>query len=69
MQVNPMPAAVRLADRTERALWDGPDARAAAAGFQVVRLGRWQRRYRHPRMAMALAAVAARDVDELRGAA
>jgi len=50
----------RLADRAERLVWLRHDARAVAAGMQVTRTGRWSRQYRDPRLAMALAAIAAR---------
>ena len=53
-----------LLARVESLLWDRQDERNKAAGFQVVRTGRWQRRYRHPRIAIALAAAAARAADE-----
>jgi hypothetical protein len=49
-----------LADRIETALWGRQDTAAAALGFQVTRVTRWTRRYRHPRLAIALAARAAR---------
>jgi hypothetical protein len=52
-----------LAAWIESALWDRHDARAVAAGFQVTRVGRWTRRYRHPRMTSALAAIAAGEAD------
>ncbi len=53
-----------LLARVESLLWDSHDETAKAAGFQVARTGRWQRRYRHPRFAIALAAAAARAADE-----
>ena len=53
-----------LAERIEHLLWDSHDERVKAAGFQVTRTGRWQRRYRHPRITIALAAAAARAADE-----
>lgn len=54
-----------LLARIESLIWDGHDEAAKAAGFSVVRTGRWQRRYRHPRITVALAAAAAREADEL----
>jgi hypothetical protein len=53
-----------LLARVESLLWDSHDEKAKAAGFQVVRVGRWQRRYRNPRITIALAAAAARAADE-----
>jgi murein endopeptidase len=53
-----------LLARVESRLWDAHDENAKAAGFQVTRTGRWQRRYRHPRIAIALAAAAARAADD-----
>jgi hypothetical protein len=52
-----------LADRIESALWDRQDTLAAAQGWQITRVGRWTRRYRHPRLTISLAAVAARAAD------
>ena len=49
-----------LADRIEAALWHRQDTAAAARGWQVTCVTRWRRRYRHPRLAIALAARAAR---------
>lgn len=37
-----------LLDRLEARIWISHDARMLAAGWEVVRLGRWQRQYRHP---------------------
>ena len=54
----------RLADRAERLVWQRHDTRAVAAGMQVTRTGRWTRQYRDPRLAMALAAIAARAADQ-----
>ncbi|SHN32700.1 hypothetical protein [Cryptosporangium aurantiacum] len=36
-------------DRIETRIWARPDSRMRAAGWEVVRLGRWRRQYRHPR--------------------
>jgi hypothetical protein len=47
----------RLLDRAERLLWEEQDATKLAAGWQVIKLGRWHRTYRHP----ALVAAAARS--------
>jgi hypothetical protein len=58
-----MSALTSLADRIESALWGRQDILAAAQGFQVARVGRWTRRYRHPCLTIALAARAARDAD------
>jgi hypothetical protein len=38
----------RTADAAERLLWERQDASLRAVGFDVVRLGRWGRQYRHP---------------------
>lgn len=56
--------ASRLADRVESVLWVRHDVRAVVAGLQVTRTGRWTRHYRDPRLAIALAAIAARAADE-----
>lgn len=53
-----------LLQHIEAALWAAHDERAKAAGLQVTRLSRWSRRYRNPRVTIALAAVAARPADE-----
>lgn len=46
-----------LLDRLEARIWISYDARMLAAGWEVVRLGRWQRQYRHPDLlARAMAA-------------
>ncbi len=49
-----------LADWIEAALWCRQDTAGAARGWQITRVGRWHRRYRNPRLAIALAARAAR---------
>jgi hypothetical protein len=46
----------RLLDKAERLLWEEQDAAKLAAGWQVIKMGRWHRAYRHP----ALIAAAAR---------
>ncbi len=56
-----------LLARVESLLWDAHDENAKAAGMQVTRTGRWQRRYRNPRIAIALAAVAARTAERNTG--
>jgi hypothetical protein len=38
----------RLLDHLEHLLWDAQDRRLRAAGFEVTRIGRWRRSYRHP---------------------
>jgi hypothetical protein len=38
----------RLLDRAERLLWDKQDSAMTADGWQIVKLGRWHRLYRHP---------------------
>lgn len=38
----------RLLDRIEHLIWESQDARLRAAGWEVTRLGRWRRGYRHP---------------------
>jgi hypothetical protein len=43
----------RLLDRAERLLWEEQDAAKLAAGWQVVKLGRWNRAYRHPALVAA----------------
>jgi hypothetical protein len=43
----------RLLDRAERLLWEEQDAAKLAAGWQVVKLGRWHRTYRHPALVAA----------------
>lgn len=53
-----------LADRIEAAIWNRHDVRQEAAGFQVIRLGRWTRRYRHPYLYLAIAAYAEREAAE-----
>lgn len=58
-----MTTLTRLLDHIESALWDSQDTLAAAQGWQVTRVGRWSRRYRHPRLTIALAAIAARAAD------
>ncbi|GAA3396171.1 hypothetical protein [Cryptosporangium minutisporangium] len=45
-------------DRVETRLWARPDARMRDAGWEVVRLGRWRRQYRHPRRVEAGTAAA-----------
>ncbi len=52
----------RLLDTAERLLWEEQDARKAAAGWQVIKLGRWHRMYRHP----ALIAAAVRSQERRR---
>lgn len=37
-----------LLDRLEARLWTRHDARMRAAGWEVIRLGRWRRQCRHP---------------------
>lgn len=49
----------RVLDSAERLLWERQDAARVAAGWQVVRIGRWHRMYRHP--ALVARAVAARS--------
>jgi hypothetical protein len=53
------PMIQRLLDRTEELIWAKQDARMSAAGWEVVHLGRWHRRYRHPAL-LAKALPAAR---------
>ncbi|WP_163512418.1 hypothetical protein [Fodinicola acaciae] len=53
-----------LVDWIEAAIWDRHDARQQSAGFQVIRLGRWTRRYRHPYLYLAIAAYAEREAAE-----
>jgi hypothetical protein len=48
-------------DWVERLLWQRQDDALAAAGWQVVRVGRWQRRYRHPALLRAATAHGARQ--------
>ena len=43
----------RLLDRAERLLWEEQDAAKLAAGWQVIRIGRWHRKYRHPALVAA----------------
>jgi hypothetical protein len=38
----------RVLNAAEHRLWHAQDTAMIAAGWQVERLGRWQRRYRHP---------------------
>jgi hypothetical protein len=40
--------AEHLLDRVEARLWTRHDARMRAAGWEVIRLGRWRRQCRHP---------------------
>lgn len=52
----------RLLDRIEHLIWGSQDARLRAAGWEVTRIGRWRRHYRHPaqfaRLRTALTATA-----------
>jgi hypothetical protein len=52
----------RLLDGAERLLWEKQDAVKAAAGWQVIKIGRWHRTYRHP----ALVAAAVRSQERRR---
>ncbi len=58
---------VRLLDAIERRVWERQDASMRAAGWEVARLGRWRRRYRHPQRfaAARYAAVARHQQDHL----
>ncbi len=38
----------RVLDYLERRLWGAQDQPLTAAGWEVTRIGRWRRRYRHP---------------------
>jgi hypothetical protein len=51
-----------LLDRAERMVWERHDGAMRAAGWEVNRLGRWRRSYRHP--ARLAAAIAARQAEE-----
>lgn len=44
----------RLLDHIERLAWDAQDARLRADGWEVIRVSRWRRQYRHPRRFTAL---------------
>jgi hypothetical protein len=59
-------------DRVETRLWARPDSRMRAMGWEVVRLGRWHRQYRHPQRAADATAAArvryAADCAEEQGA-
>lgn len=52
----------RLLDGAEQSLWGKQDAAKLAAGWQVIKIGRWHRMYRHP----ALIAAAVRAQQERR---
>lgn len=43
----------RFLDRIEQLLWEDQDKARAADGWQVTKLGRWQRMYRHPALLSA----------------
>ena len=45
----------RLLDRVEQLLWAEQDAAKTAAGWQVIKVGRWSRTYRHPAVVAARA--------------
>ncbi len=45
----------RLLDRAEQLLWARQDAEKVAAGWQVIKIGRWHRTYRHPAVLAARA--------------
>jgi hypothetical protein len=45
----------RLLDRVEQLLWAEQDAAKAAAGWQIIKIGRWHRTYRHPAVIAARA--------------
>ena len=38
----------RLLDRIEHLLWHSQDERLRADGWDVIRVSRWRRQYRHP---------------------
>lgn len=44
----------RLLDHIEHLIWDAQDTRLRANGWEVIRVSRWRRRYRHPRRCTAL---------------
>jgi hypothetical protein len=48
----------------EARLWDVHDEHLKAKGFQVAKPSRWTRRYRNPRIVVALAAAAARLAED-----
>jgi hypothetical protein len=52
-----------LLARVESLLWDAQDEQLKAQGFQVAKPSQWTRRYRNPRITIALAAAAARTAD------
>jgi len=43
----------RVLDGAERLLWEKQDAVKAAAGWQVIKIGRWHRMYCHPALIAA----------------
>jgi hypothetical protein len=59
----------RLLDLIERLLWDAQDTARMADGWQVVRLGRWHRAYRHPGLLASTLAAQVRTANETRAAA
>jgi hypothetical protein len=53
-----------LLARVEALLWDTHDEQLKGYGFQVAKPSPWTRRYRNPRIVIALATAAARIAED-----